>query len=217
MRQTAYQSRGMNLGLAAGALRPSGNHCRKLAQWQGAGEFFYWKDISGGANIRFYGGDVDKNYALMYQRYHLYARWHFPWGNRVDFYLSPIMGFESTKLSKIRGNDDESTTTEDEEESLCKDEYSLDGFSSGVEAGTGVRISDDWGAYGSVRVDYNMNGVGQVSLTPGFAFNLRNYSDFLKNNFLGSWISLELQFYHYLDAAGDDWGESGFIGLNFNI
>lgn len=219
VRQTAYQSRGMNLGLAAGALRPGGNRCHVLGQWQGTGEFFYWKNMSGGASIRFYGGDVDKNYALMYQRYHLYARWHFPWGSRFDFFLSPVLGFETTNLSKIREDekDDAGGTAEEDEKNLCKDEYSLNGFSSGGEAGAGFRISDDWGVYGSAKIDYNMNKVGQVSLTPGIAFNLRNYSDFLKNSFLGSWISLEFQFYHYLDSAGDDWGESGFLGLNFNI
>jgi hypothetical protein len=219
VRQTAYQPRGMNLGLAAGALRPGGNRCHVLGQWQGTGEFFYWKNMSAGASIRFYGGNVDKDYALMYQRYHLYARWHFPWGSRFDFYLSPVVGFETTNLSKIREEetDEADGTAEENEKNLCKDEYSLNGFSAGIEAGTGVRVSEDWGVYGSARIDYNMSNVGQVSLIPGIAFNLRNYSDFLKNSFLGSWISLEFQFYHYLDSAGDDWGESGFLGLNFNI
>ena len=98
VRQTAYQSRGMNIGLAAGVLRPGGSRCHVLGQWQGTGNSLL-EERERRSECPVYGGGVDKNYELMYQRYHLYVG-GISRGSRFDFYLSPVVGGRTTNLSR---------------------------------------------------------------------------------------------------------------------
>ncbi|MFA6835799.1 MAG: hypothetical protein WCR04_05285 [Fibrobacteraceae bacterium] len=220
-RETSYQERGAGVGLAVGGLFPSGEKCKNLFQWQGTGEFYYWPNISAGADIRMYGGNIDKEYAMIFQRYHVYGRYHVLMSPNWSVYVNPSFGFESTDLSKIRDDSNDNSFGLDEESQSeitgCDDEYSLDGFSTGMEIGSGWVFLPDWGTFSALGLDYSSAGVGQLSFYLGLSFNIRNHWNYLKEDFLGSWISLEFIAHHYFTDEKTSWGEAILLAFVLNI
>ncbi|MFA6341994.1 MAG: hypothetical protein WCX75_03965 [Fibrobacteraceae bacterium] len=218
--QSANQPRGINVGLGLGGLSPSGKSCNGMGVWQGMAEYFYTERISAGWAIKMYGGNLDQEYALIYQRYHIHGRIHFPMSETFGFYISPIIGFETTDLSKIRKSQDDNTSaTSGNSDKLaqCSDEYSLNGFSAGIDVGMGWKFATNWGFISGLNYDQNSSPVSQFSFTGGIAYNLRNSFDFLEKNFLGTWLSLELVVHHYWGTDITSWGKSLMLGINLSI
>ena len=222
-RETSYQQKGIGVGLGLGALFPSGSHCNTLAQWQGTLEYYYARFISAGFSVRMYGGNIDNRYSMIYQRYHTHFRLHFVVDSNWSFYASPTFGFESTSLSEIRETDasppNRFGVTEEEKHRAvgCDDEYGLDGFSGGMEFGTGYRFARDWALNGGFGLEYNVANVGQLSVALGLGFNLRNHWRYLRENFLGGWIVLEFLAHNYFSEGSGAWGEAVLLAFILNI
>ncbi|MDR1760391.1 MAG: hypothetical protein LBR60_07690 [Fibrobacter sp.] len=213
-RQTSYHPKGASMSLAIGSLKPSGSSCKRMLTWQGQGEFFYTSWMSAGLNIRMNGGNLDKEYHIIYQRYLAHARFYGKFSDNFVILLGPIVGFENTDLSRMR---DEESDTQKADDDLCSDEYAMGGFSYGMEAGFGWKIIRDIGfvfrgAYEAIENDYSL-----VQINAGFAYNLRNHVDWLKRNLLGSWVSIEMAFYHYPETELKNWGKMILLGINFAI
>ena len=98
--QTAFLGKGLSVGIGAGLFKAS-DDCDCLGVWQGQLEYHYSDFITGGLDVRFFGGTLDRDVMLMYQRYRLNVRVHkaFSW---VDFYASALLGLETTDLSEFR-------------------------------------------------------------------------------------------------------------------
>lgn len=221
--ETSFQQKGIGVGLGLGSLFPSGKHCNTLVQWQGTMEYYYAKFLSAGFSVRMYGGDIDDRYSMIYQRYHTHLRLHFVADSNLAFYASPTFGFETTSLSEIRKTNGVSSNrfgvTDEERKSAvgCDNEYGLDGFSGGMEFGTGYRFARDWALSGAFGLEYNLANVGQLSVSLGLGFNLRNHWDYLKNHFLGGWIVLEFLAHNYFSESSNSWGEAVLLAFILNI
>ncbi len=223
-RETSYQQQGFGVGLGAGALFPSGKKCNTLAQWQGTLEYYYAPFLSAGGSVRMYGGNIDKQYMMIYQRYHTHLRLHGLLSADWSVFISPMFGFETTSLSEIREEKEENAgnqfgvSDEKKAEILgCNNEYDLDGFSGGFAVGSGYRLSEDWAVTGSAGVEYSTAGVGQLSLAFGVGFNIRNYWKFLNENLLGSWMVLEVLSHRYFTEETGAWGVAVLLALVLNI
>ena len=218
-RQSAYTGYGLLVGLAAGIFNPT-KECDCLGGWQGQIEYFYSDWISAGFDVRFFGGDLDTDMMLRYQRYRANVRFLFP-RERWSWYVSPVIGFESTDLEDFReewhNRDDEwwipgapKDTVHEVED--CEKMFSLDGLSIGVDFGAGVNISKYFGLTGSVLYEYNFGGAQMLTLSPGIAFNLREVWPWARKSLSASWISLEAGFYRYFNRSVDSWAKSIYLG-----
>ena len=98
--QSAFLGEGISVGIGAGLFNAT-KDCDCLGVWQGQLEYHYKDYITGGFDVRFFGGNLDHDVMLMYQRYRLNVRAHasFSW---VDFYASVLLGLETTDLSEFR-------------------------------------------------------------------------------------------------------------------
>lgn len=224
-RQNVYTGKGMSIGIGVGVFRAS-EDCDCLGVWQGQGDFFYFKYLSGGIDVRFFGGDLDSDVMVMYQRYRANLRGHLPLGN-LDLFFSPILGFENTDMQKFRdewknretgwwhGDPDleDSTVILDD----CERAFALDGFSLGGEFGFGWRFSRLFGLTGSAQFEHNFKGAQLLSLTPGFAFNLREVWPWGKRNLMSNWLSLEFHFRRYFNRGVPDWATASFLGIQIGI
>ena len=99
-RQGAYTGRGLSAGLAGGVFEPTKN-CDCLGVWQAQGDFLYYPWLSGGIDVRFFGGDLDSDVMVMYQRYRISAKAFFL-TKILALYLSPVLGLENTSISEFR-------------------------------------------------------------------------------------------------------------------
>lgn len=229
-RQSAYTGSGIIVALAGGLFNPT-KECDCLGVWQGQLEFFYTEKISASIDVRFFGGDLDSDVMVRYQRYRVNVRFHFP-HEQFDWFLAPVVGFESTDLGDIRDewherdmerwipglilhNDDK----DDEEREVedCERMFSLEGFSIGAEAGAGVRLGRFFGATGSVSYEFNFGGAQIMSLSPGVAFNLQEVWPWAMKHLNAVWVSFEAGFHRYFNRGVDDWATSGILGLQIGI
>jgi hypothetical protein len=220
-RETSYQAKGFGVGIGSGALFPSGKKCKALALWQGTLEYYYARYVSAGISVRMYGGNIDDENFMLYQRYHSHFRLHYLANPRWSLYLEPSLGFESTSLETIRGKDSDQEPVE-EVESLdppdgCQNEYTLDGFSTGLALGSGYALSESWAVNGAAGYEHNWAGVGQLTLTAGIGFNLRNNVNYLKRNVLGTWIALEVASHRYFFNETGEWGFAVMLAFILNI
>jgi hypothetical protein len=218
-RQSAYTGYGLLVGLAAGIFNPT-KECDCLGVWQGQFEFFYRDWISAGGDVRFFGGDLDTDVMLRYQRYRVNTRFHFP-HSIWDWYVGPIMELENTDLEDIREEwhqrDMEgwipgaSTKTEQKTED-CEKMFSLDGFSIGAEAGAGVSFLGFLGATGRVLYEYNFGGAQLLTLAPGVAFDLQEVWPWAKQRLSAMWVSFEMGFQRFFNRSVDSWAMAGYLG-----
>ena len=98
--QSAFLGGGISVGVGAGLFNAS-KDCDCLGVWQGQLEYHYRDYISGGLDVRFFGGTLDQDVMLMYQRYRLNVRFHKAFSG-ADFYASTLLGLETTDLSEFR-------------------------------------------------------------------------------------------------------------------
>lgn len=242
-RQTAYTGKGLSIGIAGGIFNPT-EDCDCMGIWQGQLEYFYREWISLSIDVRFFGGDLDSDVMVMYQRYRLDLRFHQTWKNMALF-IEPVLGFENTSISEFRNemrhhgkqpvakNEesdipswvtsvlgdslDRDSLPVPENDEPCERMLSLDGFSVGVGGGVGVNLSRLWGVTGSVLWEYNFSRAMQLSLVPGVAFNLREIWPWARKNLFSTWISFEFGAQRYFNKGIRDWSNYGLIGFQLGI
>ena len=232
-RQSAFLGEGFSVGIGAGLFNAS-KECDCLGIWQGQLEYHYKEYLTGGFDVRFFGGTLDHDVMLLYQRYRLNVRAHagFSW---IDFYASVLFGLETTDLSEFRKElregvhkDDASELVSDstesvdgtetlEDEKSCEKMFSLDGFTLGFEAGMGVIVGPYLGFVGSATYEFNFSWAQLVSFSPGVAFNLHEVWPWANKNLRSTWISFELVFQRYFNRDVNEWAVAGFLGLQFGI
>lgn len=245
-RQTAYTGKGLSIGVAGGIFNPT-EECDCMGIWQAQMEFFYTDWISGGIDVRYFGGDLDDEVMIMYQRYRLNVRLHKAW-EKLDLFIEPVFGLENSSISEFRHQVENHTSSSpnhhvhtpsswnnnlvwsnddfEEEEDLdslrveisdCEKMFSLDGFSVGIGAGMGYRLSRFWGVTGNVLYEYNFSRAMQLSLIPGIAFNMREIGHWAKKSLLSAWISLEIGTQRYFNRGVNEWASYGILGFQLAI
>ncbi|MBR6454193.1 MAG: hypothetical protein IKS97_06435, partial [Fibrobacter sp.] len=124
-RQSAFLGEGLSVGIGAGLFNAS-KDCDCLGIWQGQLEYHYKEYLTGGFDVRFFGGTLDQDVMLMYQRYRLNVRAHagFSW---IDFYASVLFGLETTDLSEFRKELREGVHKDDASELVSDSTESVDG------------------------------------------------------------------------------------------
>ncbi len=243
-RQSAYLGRGISFGIGAGLAMPT-TDCDCMGIWQAQADFFYADWASAGLDVRYFGGDLDDEVMVMYQRYRLNMRMHKFWDN-LDVFVEPVLGFENTSISEFRSQmrhhssstkkpfysaiipkdttseSDAALEPDDEDDSesrseSCEKMFSLDGFSLGLGTGFGMNLSRYFGVTGSALVEYNFSRSVLLSLTPGVAFNFREIWPWAKKNLRSTWVSLEFGAQRYFNRGVDDWAFQGFLGVQLGI
>ncbi|SHI76622.1 hypothetical protein SAMN05720471_10726 [Fibrobacter sp. UWP2] len=224
--QSAYTGVGLGVGIGAGIFNPT-EDCDCLGIWQDQLEYFYTDWLSAGVDVRFFGGDLDGETNVLYQRYRGNVRFHFPF-NSFDLFLAPVFGLENTDIEEIRDEWDhrenrwwlpgaevevDSTRKIDD----CEKMFSLDGFSVGAEMGLGWRFSKFFGLTGSALYEYNFSAAQLLTLSPGVAFNLGDAWSWAQNNLFSAWISVEVGFQRYFNRGVSDWANSAYLGLQIGI
>ena len=223
-RQSAYLGKGISVGIAGGVFKPSGD-CDCLGVWQGQLEYYYSPWISGGIDVRFFGGDLDSDVMVLYQRYRMDVRGHFQYKS-FDVFLAPVLGLETTDLQEFReewdnrqdewwkpGIDLDSVVYQKD----CEKMFSLDGFSGGVELGVGWKFTRLFGVTGDFLYEYNFSGAHLLTLTPGLAFSLKDVWPWANRTLASLWISAEASFQRYFNRGVPDWASTGFLGLQVGI
>jgi hypothetical protein len=192
-RQTLYLARGLGGGVGLGKVGRNG--CQSMSVWQVQGEYAYSPGLSGGVNMKIYGGNVDTAVSIVYQRYYVHGKFHYA-SPRYDLYLGPVFGFDNTNLKTIRreiggigdGGDEGDTTAT---ASACADLYGAQGVSLGYEAGMGALLHPDWGMMVGHSFDLTTGSDAQFAVSLALAFNLWNHWERLRENLQGSWVVLE--------------------------
>lgn len=222
--QSAYAAKGVSIGIAGGVVNPTEN-CDCLGLWQGQVEYFYTSFLSMGADVRFFGGDLDDDKMLMYQRYRISAKAHLAFSS-FDIYLAPLLGMENTNLEEFReewdnrsdhwwrGGDDADSVRYIEN---CEKMFSLDGFSGGVDLGLGWKFSKYVGVSGSALYEYNFSGAQLLTLSPGLALDLRQVWPWAKKRLLSSWLSFEFMAQRYFNRGVSNWLSAGVLGIQIGI
>jgi hypothetical protein len=238
--QSAYLKEGISVGIGAGLFKAS-DDCDCLGVWQGQFEYHYRDYVTGGFDVRFFGGTLDRDMMLMYQRYRLNVKFHKSFTG-ADFYAGAMLGLETTDLSEFRkelkdgvhrNRSDEvdsskiaeldSLSEEGESsqnavsEKNCEKMFSLDGFTLGVEVGMGVALSRYLGLMGSASYEFNFSWAQLVSFSPGIAFNVQEIWPWGRNNLRSTWVSFEIIFQRYFNRGVGEWAVAGFVGLQFGI
>jgi len=218
-RLSAYTGYGILVGLAGGIYSPT-EECDCLGVWQGQIEYFYTDRVSAGFDVRFFGGDLDTDVFVLYQRYRFNTRFHFPKG-RLSWYVGPIIGFESTNIETIReewhNRDDEWWIPGAPKDSVrevedCEKMFSLDGFSIGIDVGAGVSVFDIFGITGSVLYEYNFGGAQLLTISPGIAYNIQELWPWAKKSLSAMWVSIETGFQRFFNRSVDSWAMSAYLG-----
>lgn len=231
--QSAFLGKGFSVGIGAGLFNPS-KDCDCLGIWQGQMVYHYKENVTGAFDVRFFGGTLDRDVMLMYQRYRLNAAYHksFSW---VDFYVSALFGLETTDLSEFRkelregvhreDSDELSESTMLEDDSLvvvkedrnCEKMFSLDGFTLGFEAGMGVVVNRYLGLVGGVSYEFNFSWTQLVTISPGIAFNLHEVWPWANKKLRSTWISFEMVFQRHFNRDVMEWAVAGYLGVQFGI
>ena len=232
--QSVFLGKGLSVGVGAGLFDAS-KDCDCLGVWQGQLEYHYKDFITGGLDVRFFGGTLDSDVMLMYQRYRLNVRFHRGFTG-ADFYISPMFGLETTDLSEFRkelrgGGSKDGTLGEASDdgapsvdifdslqiEKNCEKMFSLDGFTFGIEAGLGLVVFRYLGLSAAASYEFNLSWTQLVSFSPGVAFNLREVWPWAGQNLRSTWISFEMIFQRYFNRGVKEWAVAGFLGLQFGI
>lgn len=233
--QSAYTGVGLSVGLGGGIFSPIGD-CDCMGSWQAQLEYFYSDWLSGGLEARFFGGDLDRDVMLIYQRYILNVRFHRP-DDKYDFFVGPFLGFETTDISAFRkqvSGKKTSTKTDkkrywwqekDEEEDLtdstdvdtddddCQKIFAMDGFTIGLAAGVGYNLSKYFAVTGLVQAEYNFSDDVILNIVPGIAFNLREIWPWAKRTLRSNWISFEIGGQKSFNRGVEGWSNTFFLGL----
>ncbi len=220
-KQSAYTGRGFTVGIGAGAFDPS-EECDCMGVWQGQMDYFYTPWLSGGAEVRFFGGDMDSENTLLYSHYRVFGKFHLAFQS-LSFYLSPMVGLETTDISEIRedvkGHDEEDGEAVDtlSEKSNCEKMFSLDGFTVGIEGGAGWAFSKYAGALVAVQYEYSFSKAQLLTVTPGLGFNLRSVWDWAQKNTNSLWITLEGGGQRYFNRGVTEWANYLILGIVLGV
>lgn len=234
---TAYIGKGVSVGLGGGVFDPT-DKCDCMGVWQAQLEFFYSDVVSGSLTARYFGGDLDKNVMLIYQRFGVNVRFH-QVTDDFDFYAEPFIGFETTDMSEfqkqvLRKDKDEEKhwwweSLEEKDDSLktandsilsnddCRKLFSLEGFTVGLGLGFGYNISRYVGITSSAKLEYSFEGDVMFNFSPGLAFNLLEVWPWAKKTLRSTWVSLELGGQRYFNRGVEDWAFSLFFGLQLGV
>ncbi|WP_405340182.1 hypothetical protein [Fibrobacter sp.] len=241
--QTAYMGEGLSFGLSLGVYDPLAE-CDCMGAWQAQLEYFYKEWLSGGTNVRFFGGDLDRDVMVLYQRYRLNLRFH-SFSDKFDLYAEPFLGFENTSISsfrkQVRGKKveeqhywwEKAADTDDEfhkreveeieddstlaEKDDCQKLFALDGFSIGLGIGGGVNLSRLFGATGEIHVEYNFSKELLLNVMPGVAFNFREVWPWAKRTLRAMWISFEIGGQKTFNRGVDGWSNTYFLGAQLGV
>ena len=220
--QSSYTGAGVSFGLGGGIFSPI-EDCDCMGTWQAQLEYFYSDWVSGGLEIRIYGGDVDRDAMVMYQRYRVNVKMH-RFMDDVVFYVSPFLGFESTNISEfrkqVRGEsggshwwkDDDPFGTE-ESDGECEKLFAMDGFTVGLGMGGGYNFSRLFSATGLVQLEYNLSDDVMFNVVPGIAFNLREVWPWAKRALRSTWVSFEIGGQRYFNRDVDGWSNIFVLGI----
>ena len=226
-KQSAYTGKGFTVGLGMGVFDPS-DECDCLGVWQGQADYFYTPWLSGGAEVRFFGGEMDSESSILYSRYRLFGKLHLAF-SRFSVYLSPLVGLETTDISELRQEWRNRSNKDDEAEvdvakdsteistTKCEKMFSLDGFTAGLELGMGYAFPKYLGLFGAAHYEHNFSRSQLLTLTPGLGFNLRSVWDWANKNTYSLWITLEGGFQRYFNRGVSDWSKSLVLGFTLGI
>ena len=224
--QTAYNGVGLTFGMGFGVFAPA-HDCDCMGSWQVQMEYFYLDWLSAGGNVRFFGGDLDSDVMVMYQRYNVNVRVHKAF-NSLDLYVGPILGFENTSFSEFRKQVSHKSSVKkthwwkksglaqldsSETDELCESAFSLSGFSVGASLGTGYNVSRLFGLTLGSQIEYNFRKDVLVSVVPGVAFNLRGVWPWATRTLRSTWVSFEVGGQKYLNRKVNNWSNTFFLGI----
>lgn len=172
-----------------------GRHsCSNMWIWQVQSEYYYSPSLSGGPNMLLYGGNVDQESAIVYQRYHFQGKAHYRSG-RYDLFIGPVLGFDNTDLQELRkelsDNGDDETVDPDTTLGNCSESYGAQGLSIGYEAGMGALFNEDWALSVGQSFAYTTGHDTQFSVSVALAYNLWNRWERLRSSLQDTWIVLE--------------------------
>ncbi|MDR3001170.1 MAG: hypothetical protein LBU89_07895 [Fibromonadaceae bacterium] len=187
--QGIAQAKGVAAGMGIGTLNSM--DCRTLWTWTGHGSYSYNSFVSGGASIKFLGGNIDSEYSLVNQRYSLNAKF-MDIQPKYAFFIGPIFSFENTDLSFLR--QELASIGEQKEETIetdCSKLYANIGSSIGYQSGVGYLATPDWGFTLGHNLDLTFRGNIMIFFSGSIAFNLRNQFEKLMENTKNFWLSFE--------------------------
>ena len=226
--QASYNAEGLTFGMGFGLFVPA-HDCDCMGAWQVQMEYFYLHWLSGYGAVRFYGGNLDSDVMVMYQRYSMGARFHLPF-NSLDVFMGSVIGFENTSFTEFRKQVSNKSSTKKnhwwkksslaqldstETDELCEQSFSLTGFSAGLTLGAGYNISRLFGVTLGSQLEYNFRKDFLLSLVPGVAFNLREVWPWATKTLRSAWISFEIGGQRYINRHKDGWSNTFFLGVQF--
>lgn len=222
-KQSAYTGKGFSVGLGMGVFDPS-DECDCLGLWQGQMDYFYTSWFSGGAEVRFFGGEMDSESSVLYSRYRLFGKFHLAFSN-FSIYLSPLIGLVTTDISELRQEWENRSAKDDVKEDSskvsttteCEKMFSLDGFSTGLEFGMGYAFPKYLGIFGAVQYEHNFRRSQLLTLTPGLGFNMRSVWDWAQKNTYSLWFTVEGGFQRYFNRGVPDWSKSLIFGFILGV
>jgi len=186
--QDGAKSKGLTAGMGFGTSNSAS--CKTLWTWAVHGNYSYNSYFSGGAKLKFLGGNPDSVNNLINQRYSVNAKvtHNQP---RYALFIGPIFSFENTDLSALRkefssiGEDGEAIGTR------CSELYAEMGSSIGYQSGLGFLATPNWGFSFGHNLDMTFKGIFMASFSCAIAFNLRDQFEKLITNTELFWLSLE--------------------------
>lgn len=226
--QSAYIGEGLSLGLAVGVFNPI-EDCDCMGSWQGQLEFFYKKWVSGSFEVRFFGGDLDSDVMLMFQRYRINVRLHQPF-ERLSLFEGLFLGLENLSIAEFKsqvqgeesshrhrwwnGHESEDADSVDKDDH-CREYFAMDGFSVGLAVGGGYNVSRYFALTSMVQAEYNFSDRVLLSVVPGVAFNLWQAWAWAKQALRSTWISFEVGGQRYVSGGVKGWSNTFFLGIQF--
>ena len=233
--QSVYTGKGLSFGFGSGVYDPSGD-CDCMGSWQVQMEYFYTDWLSGSTDVRFFGGDLDRDKMIMYQRYRLNARVHWVHDD-LDIFGVSFMGFENTNISEFRkqvaesrpekkqshwweDNQDETEEADSVEvvkNDACGKLFSMDGFTVGLGAGFGYNVVRYVGLTGIVQGEYNFGGDIMLNVSPGVAFNLWAVWPWAQKMLRSVWISFEVGGQRYFNRHVAGWSNVFVLGIQLGV
>jgi len=192
--QSIAQSKGITAGMGVGTL--SSSDCKVLWTWTGQGNYSYNSFISGGAGIRFLGGNLDSANNLINQRYSINVK--LTHGNpQYAIFIGPVFAFENTDLNALRKEfsniGEENPAPDMGTDTKCRNLYDNIGSSIGYQSGGGFLLTPNWGISVGHNLDLTFQGTLITSLSGAIAFNLRDQFEKFKANTKNLWLSFEYQ------------------------
>ena len=228
--QAAYTGQGLSFGFGSGIYVPI-EKCDCMGSWQVQASYFYTDWLSGGGEVRFFGGDLDPSMMVMYQRYRVNVQFHLVHDD-IDVFAQPFLGLENTNISEFRKQVSGEKRSEKKspwwegkkEEKVVEDSvsisdddcwklFSMDGFSVGLGIGLGYNLSRYFALTGLVQGEYNFSHDVMLSIVPGVAFNLWEVWPWAKRNLRSTWISFEIGGQRYFNRDVKDWSNTFFLGI----